>query len=429
MIKYSLRDFFNRAKSNKLIENFAYLSLLNFFNYLLPLITLPYLIRVLQPENYGLTVYAQTVMLYFFVFIDYGFNITATRSISINKNNIRKINIIFNNVITTKLVLLTICLIILAILVLLIPKFYGNWILYVFTSGILIGQVFFPLWLFQGLQEMKYLMYFNLLSRVIFTILVFVVIKTSKDFIYVNLLGSFGSILVGFLSIILVTTKFNIKFKIATKKRVINELKKSWVVFLSNFAIQVYIGSNIIILGIFVNDKTIGNYSIAEKIIFILRQFIGAFSQAIYPHLCQLASTPKLVGPFFKKILKYFLGAILLICIVLFVFAPQIVTLLVGKEITEIILLIRILCFVPFFIGLSVPSYQTLLAFNQKNIYSSILISAALLNIILNLILANLFKSYGTAVSVVITELFIAIGMYIALKIKLKNALFLANNN
>ncbi|NVN94895.1 MAG: flippase [Bacteroidetes bacterium] len=420
MLNNRFSFLFNKLKNSKLVENFIYLTSLQFLNYLLPILTLPYLIKVLQPENYGLTVYAQTVMLYFFVFIDYGFNLTATRNISINKEDRKKINEIFNNVITTKLLLLFISLFILAILVFSVPKFSNNWILYLFTSGILIGQVFFPLWLFQGLQEMKYLLYFNLLSRIIFTVLVFIVIQSSNDFIYVNLLSSLGSILVGILSIFLVIRKYKIRFQIATKANIIIELKEGWMVFLSNFSIQMYIGSNIIILGFFANDKTIGNYSVAEKITFILRQFLGAFSQAIYPHLCQLATTPKLIKPFFKRTLLPFLGIVFLICLALFIFAGKIVILLVGKENPEIVTLIRILCFVPFIVGMNIPAYQTLLAFNYKNAYSKIMISGALLNIVLNLTLAYFLKSYGTAISVFITEIFITFGLIIMLKIKLK---------
>lgn len=411
---------YNRFKNSKLVENFFYLTGLQVFNYLLPLITLPYLIKVLQPEKYGLTVYAQTVMMYFIVFIDYGFNLTATRKISLLKNENKSITEVFNSVISTKLFLLLISLFVLAIIVFLIPKFTGLWLLYFFTSGVLIGQVFFPIWLFQGLQEMKYLMYFNFLSRVIFTILVFVIIKTENDFIYVNLLSSLGSILIGIVSIAFVIKKYNIKFRIAKRKEILFELKDGWMVFLSNFSIQMYVSSNIIILGAFENDKTVGNYSVAEKLIIILKQLLSVFSQVIYPHLCQLTNTPNLIKSFFKRTMIPFLAFIFILCFLLFVFAEKIVFLMTGNTIHEIILLIRILSFVPFIVAMNIPAYQTLLAYNYKNSYSIILIMGAVINIILNFILANFYGANGTAISVLITEFFITAGLIIALKIKLK---------
>jgi len=418
MINNNLSLFFNKLKTSKMVENFFYLTGLQFFNYLLPLITLPYLINILQPEKYGLTVYAQTVMLYFIVFIDYGFNLTATRQISINKNNNIKITEVFNNVITTKLFLLIVSLIILAVLIFSIPKFSNNWLLYLFTSGVLIGQVFFPIWLFQGLQEMKYLMYFNFLSRAIFTVLVFVVIKSPTDFVYVNLLSSLGSILIGILSILFVVKKYNIRFKIVSKEKIKFELKDGWMVFLSNFSIQMYMSSNIIILGVYANDNSIGNYSVAEKIMLILRQLLGVFSQVIYPHICQLTTTPQLIKSFFKKTFLPFISLIFVMCFMLFAFAGKIVFLMTGKEYAEIVLLIRILSFVPLIVGLNIPAYQTLLAFNYKNAYSGVLIIGAIINVILNFVLAYFFGAYGTAVSVLITELFITTALITMLKLK-----------
>lgn len=421
MVNNIIKGIINRLKKSKLVENFFYLTGLQFFNYLLPLITLPYLISVLQPEKFGLTVYAQTVMMYFIVFIDYGFNLTATRRISLLKNENKSITEVFNSVISTKLFLLLISLLILTLIVLFIPKFSGLWLLYFFTSGVLIGQVFFPIWLFQGLQEMKYLMYFNFLSRIIFTILVFIIIKTEEDFIYVNLLSSLGSILIGILSIAFVIKKYKIRFQISKRSDIEYELKDGWMVFLSNFSIQMYVSSNIIILGAFENDKTVGNYSVAEKLMIILKQLLSVFSQVIYPHLCQLTDTPNLIKSFFKRTMIPFLSFIFVLCLLLFVFAEKIVFLMTGNSIPEIILLIRILCFVPFVVGLNIPAYQTLLAYNYKNAYSAILISGAVLNFILNFILAGLYGANGTAISVLITEFFITTGLIFALKIKLKN--------
>ncbi|MCX6231087.1 MAG: flippase [Bacteroidetes bacterium] len=416
-----IRKIFTIFKSSKLVENFIYLTGLQFFNYLLPLITLPYLIKVLQPEMYGITVYAQAFMLYFIVFIDYGFNLTATRNISIHKDDPKKITEIFNNVITTKFFLLLLSLVIIALLTFLVPKFSNYWMLYFFTAGVLVGQVFFPIWLFQGLQDMKYLMYFNFISRVIFTVLVFVVIKSPTDFIYVNLLSSSASIFIGIFSIIFVVRKYKIKIRIAKKENVIFELKDGWMVFLSNFAVQIYSGSNIIILGFYADNATVGNYSVAEKIMLIIRQLLNVFSQVIYPHICQLAATPDRIKPFIKKAIFPFLGAILFLCLLLFIFAGKIVHLMTGKDFPEIVLLIRILSFVPFIVGMNIPAYQTLLAFNYKNTYSSILISGAILSICLNFILAYFFKAEGTVISIFITELFITIGLIIALKLKLKS--------
>lgn len=423
MLSGKLITFINKIRKNKLFENFIYLTGLQIFNYILPLITLPYLIKVLQPEKFGLTIYAQTVMLYFIVLIDYGFNITATRRISIYKEDSKKISEVFNNVISTKLFLLLFSLFTLTLMFFFIPKFNNNWVLFLFTSGVLIGQVFFPLWLFQGLQDMKYLMYFNFLSRIIFTVLVFVIIKSPSDFVFVNLLNSLASIFIGILSIYFVKRKYNIVLKISGIKNIISELKDGWMVFLSNFSIQIYMSSNLIILSVYSNDTTIGYYTVAEKVILIIRQLLSVFSQVIFPHVCQLTSNFKLIIKFFKKAYLPFVLSIFLLCVFSFLFAGEIVFLLTGNKINDIVNLIRILSFVPFIVCLNIPAYQTLLAYNYKNLYSKILIFGAFISLAFNFILAYFYNAYGTALSVVLTEFFITSGLIIVTfkKFKLNN--------
>jgi len=89
--------------NKKLLSNFVSLSVLQVVGFILPLLVIPYLISVLGVGKFGLVALAQAVITYFAVFTDYGFNLSATRDISINRNNNTKVSSIFNSVLTTKL--------------------------------------------------------------------------------------------------------------------------------------------------------------------------------------------------------------------------------------------------------------------------------------------------------------------------------------
>ena len=401
---------------NKLLNNFMYLYGLQAFNFILPLFTFPYLIKTLQPELFGVTLYSQTIMLYFIIIIEYSYNITAIRKISINRNNKKKIEIIFNRTITTKIYLLLISLTLLTIIVLLIPKFSNYWILYLFSSGLLIGQVIFPTWLFQGLQEMKYLMYLNVLSKTIFTILIFMIVKVKSDYLFVNLIYSISAIITGLISFRYISKKYNLKLKIVQLNQVKNELKFGFLIFISNFSSQIYVISNIIILGLTSTELDVGNYSIAEKIMLIIRQLLMVFSQVIYPHICELSKKNEEMKRFFIKSLVPLTVFISLLCIFINVFSDDIVYILINKFESSISTLIKLLSIVPIIVTLNISSYQTLLAYNQKKTFSTIIIYGAIINIILNLILSNILGAIGTIISIITTELFITIALYVAVK-------------
>jgi PST family polysaccharide transporter len=188
------------------------------------------------------------------------------------------------------------------------------------------------------------------------------------------------------------------------------ELQEGWPVMLSNISINTFLSINVFILRLFTNDLTAGYYSIAEKIFIAVRQIPVLFSQVIYPPLCQLVQKGKQqTTAFFKSVYLPFFFLILAGSILLFVFAPFIISLFLQKESGRSVVLLRFFCWGPIIVCLHIPASQLLMAFDKKKLYLRVLSQGTLVNIVLNLILVNVWGAMGTTISLLLTELFITI--------------------
>ena len=223
----------NTEDKKRIISNFFSLAVLQGANFILPLITLPYLTRVLGVEYFGLLAFATATVGYFQIITDYGFNLTATREISVNRDNKAKIIEIFSSVMTIKIILTVLSFILMTILVFTFKKFSQHWEVYFLTFGLIIGQALFPVWFFQGHEKMKYMTYLNILAKSIFTIAVFIFVRNEYDYWKVPLLTSIGFIVVGVLSQIIIKKKFKVSFEFQSFDKIKYYLKDGWHIFIS----------------------------------------------------------------------------------------------------------------------------------------------------------------------------------------------------
>lgn len=399
-------DLIKTSDGRRLIKNFLFLFSVNITTFLFPLITFPYLVRTLGIGKFGLLAFATSIIAYFLILTDYGFNLTATREISINRNSSEKINEIFSAVITIKSIILLLGFLILISAVYLIPKLNEFWYIFILSYGNVIGQVFFPIWLFQGLEEMKTASILNILSKSIFTLSIFLLVKSENDFYLVPILSSCGFILTALVSFFLI--KF--KFKIIFIKQEFGVLKKyfidGWSLFLSNISVTLYTTATITFLGFFTTIENVGYYSVADKIISAVRGALSPVSQVLFPFLCKKAKDDRNKALAINKKI-YRVGGVIMFSasILIFIFSKEIIFLIFNKADSSSVSILRILSIVPFLTFLhSVFALLTMIAFGKNKEYSKIIVSAALLNLALCLLLIPLYDFKGAAIAVVIVE-------------------------
>lgn len=396
------------------LRNTAFLSVLQVITYILPLIIIPYLFRALGPDKFGLIAFAQAFVQCFIILTDYGFSISATKEISLCRNEHGKICKAFSLVMTVKIFLVAISLVILSIILYFVPKFRADWLVYVFSFGTVVGTTIFPVWFFQGTEKMDYITNLNIIGGVILAPLIFIFVKTPDDYLKVPLINSSVVMITGLLGQYMLFSRFRVSFKFQGYRRFKEQLKSGWDVFISIAAINVYTSMRVFILGLLTNNSITGLYSIAERIANACQTFpLSSFSQAIFPRLSKIFHRNNLKAfEMMRRIQKITTFASLLILPMIIIFAEPIVKIACGETYIETIISLQLLIFSVFFIAANAFRIQFLLVCGRTDTYSRIHVTAAIIGLPLIFLLINSFSYAGAAAATVAIEAGIFLATY-----------------
>jgi PST family polysaccharide transporter len=418
MLKYIKHKFSGTEERKRLTGNIISLGVLQVANYILPLLTLPYLVRVLGPEYFGLLAFATSTNMYFILITDYGFNLSATRHISIDRNDIDKVNEIFSAVMIIKTVLMVVSLVLMSILVLGFEVYRQYWEVYFLTFGTVIGNLLFPIWLFQGMEQMKYISYLNIGTKVFFTLCIFLFVRKQEDYFLVPLFTSLGFIVSGLLSIYLAKKHLKIHFFWQKWDVIKFYFSEGLHLFSSIIATSFYTTSTTIILGLFTDNATVGIFSVSDKIVQAVKSIYQPFSQSIYPLIGKKIHENEQRGmQLIKRITIAFGIPMFIISTLLFFFADKVVLILFGDQYDSSVNLLEIMAFLPFLITLSnIFGVQTMLNLGYKGAFGRIIIFASIIGLISSLIFVPKYQEVGSAWIVLIVELLVTTCMWLFLK-------------
>ncbi|MBN8433051.1 oligosaccharide flippase family protein [Priestia flexa] len=402
------------STKKKLFENFILLGILQGGNFILPLLTFPYLAYTLGPEKFGTIMFAQALIQYFIIITDYGFSLSVPPIISKNRNNNNKISEVFNSVFTIKLLLMIISFICLTILIFLSSEFFDEWYIYLFTFGTVLGNVFFPIWFFQGMENMRYITFLNLFSKLLIFISIFVFVENNSYYL-VPIIYSISSIAIGIISLVIINKKFKVKFYIPQINIIKMYFKESHQFFWSRASVSLYTNSNTFAIGLFLGKEAAGYYSLAEKIYYALLAVYNPLNDALYPYM----SNKKDIR-LFKKI--FWISNILniLLCAFIFKNSQWIISLISEKSYDESVYLVQIFCVVCIVV---VPAillgYPFLGALGYSKYANFSVIISSIVHVVLLIIIIPMISIYAVAWLLVITQ-FIVLSIRIYGVIKMK---------
>lgn len=341
-----IRLFIERLKYNKdekvVMSNLWYMSLLQIAGYIFPLVSVPYMSRIVGAFGFGKIAFAAAVMVWIQTVVDWGFNYTATRDVARNRNNLKEVSNIFSTVLFARLLLMTVSFILLNILLCVIPQFKESRDIILVTFLMVPGHIFFPDWFFQGMERMKYVSIMNLLTKFCFTIAIFVFIKKENDYILYPLFLSLGYLVSGSLAMYVILMRWKIRIVKPRLVDIINKINGSTDVFINNLVPNFYNNLSVLLLGFFFGPISNGIYDAGKKIVYILDQFINVVTRVFFPYIVRKPENHAMYA-------KLSLFMALLCSILLFIFAPFLISVFYGQNFDKSIDVLRITSFSVFF--------------------------------------------------------------------------------
>lgn len=350
----------NSSKDGKTVfANFGYLSLLQVAGYVFPLISMPYLARVIGADGFGKIAFASAIVVWIQTISDWGFNLTATRDVAQNRDNKELVSRIFSNVLWARSVLTLLSGIILLLVVLLVPYLRENADIIFVTFLLVPGYILFPEWFFQAIEKMKYTTFFNLFLKLVFTVAVFVFIHKREDYLMQPLLTTIGYLLCGIGALYLIFKKWGYSLYKPQWGEIFKTIRNSTDVFINNLMPNLYNSFSVMLLGFFGGSTANGIYDGGNRFPVIFYQFQSVLSRAFYPFLSRRLDKHS----FYAKlnIVSAFIGAIFLILL-----SPLAIKIMLGDEFEKSVVVMQILSFSVVFLAMDYTYGTNFLIINHK---------------------------------------------------------------
>nr|WP_153879943.1 oligosaccharide flippase family protein [Citrobacter freundii] len=389
----------------KIKANIIALGFLQLFNYAYPFLFYPFITKALGPEKFGLISFFTAYVAYFIIVIDYGFNLTATQNIALNRDDKSAIQEIYNNVISTKIVLFLCCFIVFTISLFVIPEFKGEKILcFIIFSGI-VSNVMVPFWFFQGIEKMKLITILNIIPKILVIPIVIFFIKTPDDYLLFAIISSSAMIISGFISTLILKLRYSIDFCFSSFYNINRELRVGFDIFLAGALTSFYTVTAIFALGLFSDKGDVGFYSLAEKIVKVLGTIFVPVVNAIYPFLVRFSSNNKRTRSLNNKILFVSTFIMSLVSLALYFYSGPIVHFFAGDGFSTSSQLLKILSPFPLIITIARHlSINYLMVNGCKRDLLNIYAATAFFSIVLFSIMIPDYGSIGTAYAIIIIE-------------------------
>jgi PST family polysaccharide transporter len=401
---------------HRLVKNAGALMVVQMSAFVAPLLVLPYLTRVLSTEHFGLIAFATSFNFYFITLVEYGFNLTATRRIAVHRDDPGRVSQICSSVYAAKALLTVLGFAIMLTVVLGTPKLRPHIGLFCLSYLTVVGDLLFPLWLFQGLQKMENLVWRDLVTKFLSLSLVFAFVRNDSDYLLAAGFQAGSPLIAGLVGLITVPIVAKVRLVRPSMEETITALREGWPVFLSMAAFTLSSSTSIFLLGLRSGPADVAYYIAAYRLVVAIRALVDPVKTAIYPHISHMAARSKQDAvAFLRKYSLLLASPFLAVSLVLLAFAPLIVRLLYSPKYAPTVLLLQIQAMSPFLLAFQ-HNYSTffMLAFGYDKAFSRLVLQMTVLNfIILIPAIYLMWPPLAVSITGLILDTFMAVMTYL----------------
>ena len=401
----------------------------NVLRLIFPLITFPYVSRVLMPEGIGKVNFANSIVMYFYTIASLGIGSYGIREAAKIRNDRLALAKFTKEMLSINIVSTLVSYILLAASLVFVKKFESYRILIIVnSSSIILNTIGFE-WLYSALEEYGYITLRSIIFQIISLALTFILVRNSDDVVNYALVSVISNVGSNVCNLIHARRYLDLKTKV--KLEIKKHLKPIFLLFFSSIAITVFSILDTSMVGFIKDDVEVGYYTSASKIIRMIRDLFPAISTVMFARVSYYVGTKETqkIKEVTGQIFNLFYALSIPICMGFILLMKPILLLMCGSEFLPAVAVGQVLA--PLVILSSISGYLSgaiLISFGREKIYMYVEVGAALLDIVLNFAFIPKYGALGAGIATLITELVMFIVFHISVKneisgVKIKKAL------
>ena len=401
-----------------IINNASWLGLIQMLNYGLPILTLPVVTRAFGPSIFGIIATITAYSAYVGLVINYGFNYTGPRIVSLVRDDTMALSERISEILTGQLTLTIVAsgIFITVLGFVGVDRSFKTISILILVQAI--ANALSPQWIFVGLERMREFALVQLCCRMLATVAIVATVRSSDDVALYAAINAFSAACVAVASFGILKS-YGLYLRRPSRHAWTSALREATGLFASTVSINLYTTANVLIVGLVLGPAAAGPFALADRLRQAVGGILGPITSAIYPFVCRISGRDASAEETRTKRMFFLIIVVSsgMMSVCLLIFAASIVRIVGGEAFSQAVPVLRLMAPLPFIISLSnIFGIQTMIPMRMDRHLTFVVTTAACLGVASMFVLSSLLGLEGAGLTVLLVEIFVAVTMGIILQ-------------